>query len=622
MLKEDIIDFFQRIPPFHYLTSVELTLVSNNVFMDYYPAGTVILEHNGPPSEFLYVIKKGGVKVYLVSDDEGETIIDYRGEGELFGMLSLINSDHSRFNIGAVEDTICYLISKENVQQIMKNNARVNEYFLKSFFLNFFNKTFDEAHKKYSGIAVERLLFSLPVGEIIRSSPITASEDISIQRGAAIMSQHKISSLIIVNDKGHPVGMVTDRDLREKVVADGLDVEKSLSFIMSSTLITVESDEYCFEALMKMMRYKIHHIIVMNNGELQGMITNHDLMVLQGTSPTMMVKEIGKVDSLDILREWSSGIHHSVASLLRDGAKAHNICGLITELTENIINAIFDFIKNQIGPAPVPYSVFIFGAGGRRELSLDFRVELGLVYRDENDQQHEETKDYFSLLQKKINDSLSLCLSLEQFSIKQDHIKSLSEWLASIAVPVDDKAAQLILDFFEIRTIQGSEQEGVMLRRKITELALKSETTFSLLAAATVGNRPPLGFFKQFVVEKNGEHKDNVDIFAKGIKPLVDIVRIFAIAEGCQETSTKRRLIFLKKIKHDLVTDIENALDYLWDVLINKQLEQKKEGREADSFINPERLSNFDRKTLKEVFTLIRSLYTKIEDKHRIHHQF
>ena len=134
--------------------------------------------------------------------------------------------------------------------------------------------------------------------------------------------------------------MVTDRDFREKVVAVGRDVKEPVETIMNSPIISIDSEDNCFEAVLRMIRHRIHHILVMENGKLKGMLTNHDFMLLQGSSPTILVKEIGQIRTIEELQDTASKFYKAVSSLLRYGARPHNITGLITELIEKIINTI------------------------------------------------------------------------------------------------------------------------------------------------------------------------------------------------------------------------------------------------------------------------------------------
>jgi len=129
--------------------------------------------------------------------------------------------------------------------------------------------------------------------------------------------------------------------------------------------------------------------------------------------------------------------------------------------------------------------------------------------------------------------------------------------------------------------------------------------------------KPPLGFFKDFVVEKGGEHKNELNLYEKGIKPLVGCTRIFGLEKGILRRSTIGRLHELNA-RHDfkISEDMTQAFGYLNALLIHNQLRQAEEGFVPDNFINPDSLTNFDRKTLKESFQLTARLYEEIEGKY------
>ncbi len=619
MIKDEVVSFLKETPPFTYLEDSELSNLADNIALEYFPKGKKILEQAGAPSEHLCVVKKGGVKVYVTSEDDVETVIDYRGEGEPFGLLSILSGDRSRANVVAEEDTICYQIPRENILEIIKNNPSANEYFLKSFLINFIDKSFEDTRKKYSEISCgDKLIYTTKVADVIRSTPLVASQNLSIQDAARKMVDHRVSSVVVVDENNAPVGMITDRDFREKVVASGKDVSSPINTIMSQNLVTVEASEYCFEALIRMMRHKIHHIIVMDGNVLKGMLTNHDFMVLQGSSPTVLVKEVSQIQSTKELEGTASKFHRVVSHLLRDGAKANNIAGLITELCEKVINSIADIIEKEIGPSPSPYSLFLFGDGGRRELTLDFKLQLGIITADTDASlQQELDADYIMIFASKMNQSLQKCFGDEKQYLDPQNINTFSKWKSLFQTSVSESTSGVLAKFFEMRAIRGGDAEAVYLRKTLTNIASSSEDLMELIATATVQNRPPLGFFKQFVVEKNGEHKNEVNLYEKGIMPLVNVVRIFALGKNVAGDSTSRRLQGLKVEGLDTAQDIELSLEYIRELMIHNQLQQIEEGEKPTNFVNPESLTNFEKKTLKESFQLIGTLYEVIEGQYR-----
>jgi len=608
MLQEEIINFLKDIPPFSFLDDVDLERLIAGVQMAYYPAGTIILVQDGSPAETLGLVKKGGVKVCICDGDGAERIVDFRGVGEVYGILSLMSGDCSRANVEAVEDTISYLFAADVVKEVCEHNSRVDEYFLKSFFFNFLDKTVDE--KRHGQMAdSDQLLFRTKVGDVVRGDVVTAARHVSICQGAEVMVASGVSSLVIVDDVNLPVGMVTDRDLREKVVAGGCPSTDQLASIMSSSLVSVRSNEPCFAALLKMLKHNIHHIIVMDDNKLRGMVTNHDFMVFQGTSPAMQIEEISRIDTINDLQASYKSIFRTVAVLLGNGAQAHMISYVITELIDKIISRAFDLIEVSLDSLPTQYTVFIYGAGGRKELSLRPSFQLGIIYLNKDG-----VDSYFQELTEKFNNAFAGLID-DDFPVKIDFVRSDKGWHSVIHAPVNEGNSGLLASLLEMRPIRGNEKSVFDLQRQLFDLAIANDKFQELIATATIQNSPPLGFFNRFVVEKSGEHKDEFDLYQKGIKPMVDAVRILAISRGCRELTTARRLIFLRKEGFKMADDVSRALTYIVDSLLTGQLDQCNKGIMADDFINPDTMSNFQRKTIKESFNLINSLYQMIEER-------
>ena len=221
MVIKKVIEYLSKTPPFQFLDDSTLKKVAGNVLMEFYPKGTTILYQDGPPAKFLRIIKKGGVKVFVKSPEDEEVVIDYRSEGDSFGILSLVSGDKSRSNIVATADTICYLINRKTMLSLLDTSLAFTEFF-QSFSTKFVDKLYEEMHNKskfYSSGGTDKLLFTTPVGELATKGVVSASHDISIKEAARIMSAKGISSLILVESDGSPVGIVTDRDLRNKVVS-------------------------------------------------------------------------------------------------------------------------------------------------------------------------------------------------------------------------------------------------------------------------------------------------------------------------------------------------------------------------------------------------------------------
>lgn len=147
MYFEDIKKFLKNTPPFQFLDDAVLDSVVNSISVDFYPRDTIILKQDGPPSDSLRIIKKGGVRVSIKTDSGEDVVIDYRGEGESFGLLSLMGNKQ-KTTVTAVDDTVCYLLAKERLLELIDSTPAFTEYFLQSHFSKYIDKTYRELHSK------------------------------------------------------------------------------------------------------------------------------------------------------------------------------------------------------------------------------------------------------------------------------------------------------------------------------------------------------------------------------------------------------------------------------------------------------------------------------------------
>ncbi|MDA8100126.1 MAG: DUF294 nucleotidyltransferase-like domain-containing protein [Nitrospiraceae bacterium] len=628
MIIEDVINFLKNVPPFQFLEETDIHAVARNLSMEFYPKDTVIMEQDGPPSEALRIIKKGGIKISLRSENGDEVVIDYRGEGETFGFLSMVGKDRVRSNVTAVEDTICYLLGKEMVIKLLDSRLAFTEHFLKSHITRYIDKTYREMQDRtifYGGS--DRLLFTTRVGDMGIKEVVTAQEDVTIREAAQIMAENRVSSLVIMDRNNLPAGIVTDRDLRDKVVARGRDVGDPVMTIMTTTLIRVDSRDYCFEAVLKMIRYNIHHIIVIRDGALAGVLTNHDLMILQGTSPLSLTKDIESQQTLEGLAPVSSKINGIIGLLLKEGAKASNITKVITELNDRIVRKVLEIAEKRFGHPPVPYCWIGFGSEGRKEQTFKTDQDNAIIYTDPDPAVEEAAKAYFATFARFVQDGLVKCgfppCPANYMASNPQWNQPLRVWKRYFTHWVDEPTPEALIHcvaFFDFRPLAGEASLAEGLRDHLLNLVKDQKVFLGHIANLAIKNTPPIGFLKSFVVEKDGAHKDELNLKIKGLAPLVDMVRLFSLERGIGETPTLERINSLRNV-HTIVKDyadeFEHAFEFMMLLRIHHQYAQLSQEKMPDNFINPDLLSNLERRSIKEAFHLIEKVQDLIIERYK-----
>ncbi len=518
-----VVNFLRKTMPFRELASDLLYDLAQHCRIDFFPKGTRLLTFNESEVTHLYLIQRGGVRAFI-TDEEGETVLkDYRGVGANVGALGIIRGTKANLNIETVEDTFCFLIPREVFLDLVQHNSAVAHYFLKSFSDNVVATAYSELRKNKLGrrSADDLYLFNATAGELTK--PLySVSASASIKEAAAVMSRQAIGSLLIYADEdpGAMIGIITDTDLRSKVIADGRDIREPVTAIMSSPLKTVESRTLCFDVLLKMMSTGIHHLGVEQGSRVVGVVTSHDIMVQQGNSPYYLFKEIGGQKDFQGLYSLTEKVNGIVRNIVKEGAKAGNISRMIALLNEKMLSQILVLLHQQMGPAPVKYCWLLLGSEGRSEQTFKTDQDNALVYEDPKDADERIlAEEYFRKFTRQATEHLLNCgypaCGDDTMASNPKWRKPLSAWKETFSYWINgaDQQEQLSAAiFFDFRCGYGTEQLAVDLRDFIINQCRQNHRIAYHFGRACIGQKVPLSFFKNVIVEQNGEHKERLDI--------------------------------------------------------------------------------------------------------------
>lgn len=625
---EEIIGFLRASPLFQDLEPDVLRRVTGNVEVEVYPGGSVISRPEDPAVDHLRIIKEGSVKVAVPFGRNDDELIDYRSAGDLLGFLSLLTGGRSRGKVVALEDTVCYLIHRATVLELLRSQSAFAQQFFNDFFQKYVNKPHREIDKKkllYGG--GERLLFTTPVGALARRDLVTASEEISIREAAELMSKQRIGALVLLNSVGLPAGIVTDKDFKERVVSRGRDVSQPVKKIQSVSLVKADAGDHCIEALFKMIRYKIRHLPVVDGGRLKGIVTANDLFKLRGTSPVSILQELESQPSLDGLADPARRIQAMIGVLLEDGVKVAHILRILTVIYDRLLRQAMDLVEKEVGPPPAPYCLLSLGCAGRKEQAFMTPQQNALVYADPpSSEKEKEWREYFFTL------STAAAATLDRIGFplcdgdpsmaEAWRFQSLREWKETFfnwMDQADRRAVEASLPFFDFRRRRGDSSLADGLRDAVFERLGRKKFFLDIMAVNIVKNSPPLSVFKRLVLEKQGEHKGGFDLKRRGIDPLVDIVRFYALKEGVRETSTQDRMDALREGRswiREYVHELEYAFEVMNGLSVRAHYEQWRHGVKFHGYVVSSELTKLEKKTLKEIFSLIARMQTAILEKH------
>ncbi len=269
--------------------------------------------------------------------------------------------------------------------------------------------------------------------------------------------------------------------------------------------------------------------------------------------------------------------------------------------------------ETRRGPPPVPYAWIAYGSQGRHELTLNSDQDNALILADGFDASHHGA--YFAQLARDVCDGLAACGLMhcpgEMMASNPRWRQPLAGWsrlFSDWIEHTDRQKARLASNLFDFRVVHGDEQLGRPLRRQIARNCPRHDTLFVHLVANACSTPPPLGFFRQLVVIREGEHEGDLDIKRHGLLPIVDLARIHALAAGVRETGTLPRLRAAaagKLLSRDGAETLGAAFEFLLALRTRHQKEQLSRGLRADNFLAPATLSAGDRQSLRDVFLAI-----------------
>ncbi len=620
-----LLDFLSGNLPFSDLDSGELEHLSRHCQINFFPKGSILFHQDITEVTHLCLIQKGGVKVYFRADDTVATLKDYGGEGAAIGALSIVRGDRADLTVEAVEDTFCFMLEKRAFLDLVKRNPRVAQFFLQGFSGDFIVDAYSELRSEKVRARKEEALylFNTKIQALIKSPPEIIAMTATIREAAELMARRGIGSVLVENPAGGIAGIVTDKDLRN-VVGLGMDYGLPVERIMASPVRTISGRRICFEALLRIIRDRHEHLVVEHKKQILGVITAHDIIAYQGALPLYLFREIAAERDIESLYALSEKVPAAVRTLIEEGARGRNISRVITLLNDCIVDRILDLLIDQLGTPPVTFCWLTLGSDGRKEQNFRTDQDNALVYRDSADNDLKQAaEDYFRTLGRLAVEHLVAC---GYPRCKSDFMASNSRWCRPFSVWTDyfndwmaspeptDVAIAAI--FFDFRSVYGDDGLGDSLRRKVTDRAQRQHAFLNHLAADCLLNWPPLSFFRNFIVEKNGEHKNRLDLKTRGLSPFVNFARLMALRYGIEETNTLDRLRITAAdghISEEFYADAREAYEFQIQLNLVHQLKMVEAGLNPDNFIDPVELSDLERKTLKESFSVIDRMLAHIK---------
>ena len=594
----DIAEFLRTHSPFDSLDEETLIEVAESAEIEFYAARAKTLD-SADVVEFAYVVRSGSVELMI----DGR-LLDLIGEGEMFGFVSLLSEGPLGFEARAAEDTLVYRIPADVIRPVLERPA----------FVRFVTGVMNERLRFLAGHQPEAPLSSTgrPVGELIRAPALVCPPATSVQEAARQMAEAGATCVVVELNDG--LGIVTDRDIRTRVVAAGAGPETPLSDVMTAPAWTVAADRTATEALLEMLDHGIRHLPVLTSGKrLLGVLDDVDLMANERRAPFRLRAAIARSGDAKEMAEAAAELPDSVIALFDAGLAPVSISRAIASIHDAVTRRMIEFTHQDLGRPSVPYTWMATGSFGRFEPFPSSDVDTAIVWEGPDDDP--EIRRAIAALAEHVLEGLGKCgfAPDTKGAVASNPLfaRSVEEWERAartwVEHPDRDRGLLLLSVVVEADAVWGSTAMADHLARAFVS-APDRRLMLRRLAAAALAERPPTGFLRNFVLHSSGERRGMLDIKRRGLLPIESLARWSGLRAGVSAASTRARLKASREagtLSSDDATNLRDAFELFSALRMEHQVGQLREGAAPDDLIEPKSLAPLARTSLKEAFRAV-----------------
>lgn len=454
-----------------------------------------------------------------------------------------------------------------------------------------------------------------PVSSLLRRAPVSCAPSMPVGDVLRIMREQRIGSMIVVDAASAPLGILTLRDVLDRIALDPEALDRPVSAKMTAHPLTATPDTSAYQAAGAMIRHGVNHIVLVDNGKLAGLVSARDLFGLQSANLRQLSTAIRGAQDLPAIEAYGRDIGALARKMLAQGVATGPLSAFIASLNDLLTQRI---VEMEFVDAPAPYCWILMGSEGRSEQTLVTDQDNGLIFAPARNAEVEETRRKFIAIARRVNQALDragyrLCPGNIMAGNPQWCL-TLDEWRARFEHWIDSGSPEALLHgaiFFDLRPLHGDLDLAAELRSWLQEHVPRNPRFLHQMAVNALTNRPPLGMLRDFRLDSEGR----IDLKLNGTMPFVDAARIYSLACGIQETNTARRIAAVGPALNIAAHETEAwiaAYHHVQGHRLHSQGAALARGDLAGNRIDPYALHDFDRETLKLAFRQAAALQERL----------
>jgi CBS domain-containing protein len=595
----DNVEFLRSTPPFDALPAARFEDAARHLAERRYPAGTWLARAGGDPLRHLYVIRRGAVRL----ERNGQTV-QLLEEGETFGYTSLITG-RATLDVVVEEDLVACELPAE-VFQRLEEDPRFAAHYAAGLGERL------RASLEQSPVAAFQPDLSVEAGHLVRGPPVWVAPEATVAEAARVMRDRRISSVLV---RGEPPGILTDRDLRSRVLAEGRPGDTPVVQVASRPLWTLPAQTPVYEAWTSLLDEGRHHLPLVRDGEVAGVVTSTDLMRSSAQGPVAAIRAVERLSSREGLAGYGTRVSEMVSSLLAARIDPLAIAQLVARLNDALLRPVMRWAEADLGPAPAPYAWMALGSEGRMEQTLLTDQDNALCFADEG----AAGRAWFQALAERVNGDLEAAgfPRCRGGYMARNWLGSLGEWRERFQGWIRQPSAQALLEaavFFDFRRVAGK-LDVEPLQAELAE-AREQPLFLRFLAQEALRFAPP----PALLLRVRGE-SSVVDLKRQGIAPIVALARCYALEVGSGARPTLDRLDAAERagrISPEMRENVAEAYRFLVGLRLRLQLRMLAAGRPVVDGVALSELTPVERTRLKESFHAVKAWQDLAAYHHRL----
>lgn len=460
-----------------------------------------------------------------------------------------------------------------------------------------------------------------PLAKLLRRAPVACAPEEKVSQALRRMRELAIGSMIVVGPDRVPLGILTLRDVVDRVALEPGALDAPIARVMTPQPITLPLHATAYGAALAMIRHGVRHIVLVEGGRLAGVVSERDLFGLQSTGIRHLSAAIRGAEDLPAIEQFGRDISELARKMLAQGVAVGPLTAFIASLNDLLTHRI---VELEFRAATVRYCWILMGSEGRSEQTLLTDQDNGIIFAVESGESVESARAEILPVARRINQALDragyrLCPG-DIMAGNPQWALSLDEWRQKFERWIDTGSPAALLHgaiFFDLRPLQGDLSLGRELRRWLMQHVPRNPRFLHQMAENALKNRPPLGLLREFATGDDGR----VDVKLNGATLFVDAARIFSLAHGIDEVNTERRLRAAApalKLPQQEAEAWITAYYHIQGLRLRRQAERLQQGLAADNRIDPHALHEFDRRVLVIALKQARAIQARIASDYQV----